>query len=39
MQMQDDNVLLFKKFLLREYEEEDLMYFLFLRAIVEKELG
>lgn len=39
MQIQDENVFLFKKFLQKEYEEEDLMYYLFLRAIVEKEIG
>ncbi|CAD8124819.1 unnamed protein product [Paramecium sonneborni] len=33
MQIQDENVFLFKKFLQKEYEEEDLM------AIVEKEIG
>lgn len=38
MLIDDENVKLFKKFLSKEYEEEDLMYFLFVRAIVEKEI-
>ncbi|KAM3134240.1 hypothetical protein pb186bvf_013660 [Paramecium bursaria] len=35
----NDHVTLFKKFMNKDYEEEDLMYYLFVRAIVEKEIG